>query len=166
MRSLAAAALIAASLIILPTRLYPLHVAFAALVGLAVLRERRQQGKGSLAGQALVRIGLSWLAGHLAFGPMSGPSLALALCFTLAAWGAWRVAADRVGLWLLNGGQAVGLALLAAVKQPLVVGGLGLLLFGQVALQLPLPGRGDPGSLVRRTWPWLMAAMMVAAFAI
>ena len=118
----------------------------------------------------MVRVGLAWLAGHLAFGPMSGPSLALALCFTLAAWGARRLAgspgAGRAGLWLLNGGQALGFVLLAAVKQPLAAGALGLLLLGPVALQPSLAAGADPGRVVARTWPWLMAAMLLAALAI
>ena len=79
MRGLTAAAVIGASLVILPARLYPLHLLFAALAGLAVLWQRRHQGQAFLVGQALVRVGLPWLAGHLAFGPMSGSSLALAL---------------------------------------------------------------------------------------
>jgi len=165
---LVAAALIGASAVILPGRLAPLVAAFAALVALAVVRQRR--GKGSPGGEALARVGLGWLAGHLAFGEMQWPSLALALCFALGAWGALRMgsgqAADRSGLWLLDGGQVLGLAVLIAAKQPLAAGGLGLALFGQVALQMPLVQGGDRRGMARRTWPWLMAAMAVAAVAI
>jgi len=165
---LLASALIGASLLILPARLVPLHLAFAALVGLAIVRQRR--GKGSPGGEALARVGLGWLAGHLAFAEMHGLSLALALCFTLCAWGALRIdsgkAAGRAGLWLLNGGLVLGLAVMIAAKQPVAAGGLGLALFGQVALQLPLSQRGDPRGMIRHTWPWLIAAMTVAAVTI
>ena len=164
---LVAAALIGASLLILPARLGPLHLAFAAWVGLAIVRQRRS--KGSPGGEALARVGLGWLAGYLAFAEMQWPSPALALCFALCAWGALRIGgqtAGRAGLWLLNGGLVLGLAVLIAVKQPLAAGGLGLALFGQAALQLPLSQGGDPRGTIRHTWPWLMAAMAVAAVAI
>jgi hypothetical protein len=168
MALLVATALIGASLKILPARLGPLHVAFAALVGGAIILQRR--GEGWPGGEALARVGLGWLAGHLAFGEMQWPSLALAFCFALCAWGALRIgggqAVGRAGLWLLNGGQVLALAVMIAAKQPLAAGGLGLALFGQVALQLPLSQGGDPRSMVRHTWPWLMAAMTVAAVAI
>ena len=165
---LVATALIGASLLILPARLGPLHIAFAALVGLAIVRQRR--GKGSPGGEAMARIGLGWLAGYLAFGEMQWSSLALALCFALCAWGALRIgggqAVGRAGLWLLNGGQALGLVVMIVVKQLLAAGALGLALFGQVALQLPSSEGRDRCGMVRRTWPWLMAAMAVAAVAI
>jgi hypothetical protein len=160
-----AAALIGASLLILPARLGPLHLMFAAFVGLAIVRQRR--GKSSPGAEALARVGLAWLAGYLAFAEMQGPSLALALCFALGAWGALRLGGGQTaGLWLLNGGLVLGLAVMIAAKQPLAAGGLGLALFGQVACQLPLSQGGDPRSTVRHTWPWLMAAMTVAAVAI
>ncbi|MBN1136605.1 MAG: hypothetical protein JXM73_08460 [Anaerolineae bacterium] len=165
---LAAAALIGASLLILPARLGPLHLAFGALVGLAVVWQRR--GKCSPGWEALARVGLGWLAGYLAFGEMQWPSLALALCFALCAWGALRIGRGQqiaiAGLWLLNGSQVLGLVVMIAVNQPLAAGGMGLALFGQAALQLPLSQGGDPRSMIRRTWPWLMAAMAVAALAI
>jgi hypothetical protein len=163
-----AVALVGASAVILPGRLGLLYGAFAALVGLAFVRQRR--GKGSPGAEALARVGLGWLAGHLAYGEMQGPSWALALCFALCSWGALRAGSGqssrRAGLWLLNGGQVLGLVVMIAAKQPLAAGSLGLALFGQVALQLPLAQGGDRRVMVRRTWPWLMGAMAVAAVAI
>lgn len=165
---LVAAALIGASLLILPARLGPLHIAFVALVGLALVRQR--MGKGCLLGESLAGVSLGWLAGHLAFGEMQWPSPALALCFALCAWGVLRIgsepAAGRAGLWLLNGGLVLGSAVMIIAKQPLAVVGMGLALFGQVALQLPLSQEGAPHGMVRRAWLWLMAAMVVAALAI
>lgn len=163
-----AAALVGASLRILPARLGPLHLAFVALVGLAILRLRR--GKSSSCAEALAGVGLGWLAGYLAFAPVQWLPLALALCFALCAWGSLRIGGGQVvgrgGLWLLNGGLVLGLVLLIAAKQPLAAAGLGLALFGLVAVQLPLSQAGEPRSMARQSWPWLMAAMVVAALAI
>jgi hypothetical protein len=127
-------------------------------------------------------VGLSWLAGHAAFAEVSRPSLISALAFVLAVWGTLRAADGlRGGLWLLDGGQVVAVALLAASKEPLAAGLLGLLLFGQIALQstlkrfpmlalsvdeVPSLRHGNDAALVMRwTWPWLLAAMLVAALA-
>ena len=60
----------------------------------------------------------------------------LALAFTLAVWGALRAAqGQRFGLWLLNGGQILAVALVAALLQPLAAGLMALLVAGQIALQ-------------------------------
>jgi hypothetical protein len=94
-------------------------------------------------------------------------SLVLALGFTVAAWGVLRVSQGlKVGLWLLNGGLAIVVIALLLLKQPLAVGVVGLLLFGQMALQPSLRFGGEPARVVRRIWPWVMAAMLVAALAI
>jgi len=162
---LAAIVLTAVLTLLLPERLRPLNAMLVALIGLGLLQQR--WGRAPLAGEAFVQVGLSWLAGHLAFAEMGWPSLALALAFVLAIWGCLRLARGlRGGLWLLNGGQVVGAALLAGLKQPLAAGAVGLLIFGQVALQLVLNQDGDPAQIARRTWPWLMAAMLVAALVV
>lgn len=115
----------------------------------------------------MVQVGLCWLAGHLTFGEISGPALILALAFALSVWGGMRVTRGLGGgLWLLNGGQVVAVMLLVVLKQPLAAGLAGLLLFGQVAVQPSLRYGGDPARIFRRTWPWLMAAMLVAALAV
>ena len=165
---LPALALIGVLALILPTQFLAADAALAGLVGLGLVWRRRQ--RDPLACAALAAVGLPWLAGHLAIEPLSSPSVALAMCFSLAAWGLLRLRAGGVtgrgGVWLLNGGQVLGLALLAAGKQALVAGALGLLLFGQVALQ-PSLSWGAAGSLIaRRTWPWLMAAMLLAGVAV
>ena len=80
-----------------------------------------------------------------------------------------RVAAGlRRGLWLLDAGQAAAVALLLVFKQPLAAGVAGLLLFGQVALQPSLRYGGDAAHVAvgKRTWPWLMATMLLAALAL
>jgi hypothetical protein len=163
--AIAAAALAVVLTVLLPGRLRPLSAALVALLGLGVAQRRRE--KDTLAGQSLVQVGLSWLAGHLVFADMNVPSLGLALGFAVAVLGMLQVGdGQRRGLWLVNGGQAANALWLAAFGQPLPAGAIGLLLFGQVALQPALGAGKDPQSIVRRAWPWLMAAMLVAAVAI
>jgi hypothetical protein len=162
---LAAAALATVLTLLLPARLRLLNAVLVALAGLGMVRRRR--GRFLLAGEAATQVGLGWLAGHLAFAEMSNPSLALALAFALAVWGSMRVARElAAGLWLQDGGQVVSVILLAVLKQSLAAGAVGLLLFGQVVMQPLLHLGGDRARIFRRTWPWLMAAMLVAALAL
>ncbi len=173
---LLAAAILAAVLAwLLPDRLRPLYAALVALVGLGVIQ--RQRGREAKAGHALLRVGLSWLAGHAALASVEAASLLLALSFSLAAWGNMRVAAALPwGLGLLNAGQAVAAVILVVLRQPVVACVSGLLLFGQIAMQPSLRyGKQTSGSagneriyviVARRTWPWLMAAMLLAAWAL
>jgi hypothetical protein len=161
----AAAALAIVLNLLLPARLRLLNALLVALIGLGLVLRRR--GKVPLGGTALVQVGLSWLAGHMVFSQLNAPSLALALAFTVAVWGALRVAERKRGaLWLQNGGQVVAVALLVAVRQPLAAGAAGLLLLGQVALQPSLHYGGKADRIFRRGWPWLMAAMLLAALAV
>jgi hypothetical protein len=160
-----AAALAVVLALLLPSRLSPLYAVLVALLGLGVVQRRR--GKDSLAGLSLVQVGMSWLAGHLAFAGMSLASLGLALCFAAAALGMLKVDdGQRGGLWLVNGGQATGALWLASFGQPLAASAVGLLLFGQVALQPALQAQDPPQRITPRAWPWLMAAMLIAAIAI
>jgi hypothetical protein len=169
---LAALLLSAVLALLLPDRLRPLHASLVALLGLGLVMTRR--GREPLAAQALVRIGLSWLAGHAAFAGLEPASMILALAFALAAWGDLRLGAGQPrGLWLLNTGQAAAIVVLLVLKQPLAAGVSGLLLFGQVAMQPSLRYGAEPATgersyalVSRRTWPWLMAAMLLAALAL
>jgi hypothetical protein len=153
--------------VLLPGRLRPLNAAMVALVGLGIALRRR--GRNPLLGRALVQVGLSWLAGHAALTEIQAPSLVLALAYALAGWGVLRLAEGQAGgLWLLNGGQVAGVALLVVLKQPLAAGAVGLLLLGQVVMQplLHLEPDLDRAVLSRRMRFWLMAAMLAAAVAI
>jgi len=169
---LAAALLTAVLTLLLPNRIRPLYAALIALVGLGLVQRRRE--KDPLAVQALVRVGLSWLAGHAVFGELGLASVTLALAFALAAWGDLRVAARLPrGLWLLNAGQAVAIVVLLVLRQPVAAGMAGLFLFGQVAMQPSLRYAVEPDGgkerytiVSRRTWPWLMATMLVVALAL
>jgi hypothetical protein len=164
---LAAAILTAVLALLLPNRLHPLQAALLALTALGVIQRRR--GREPLAGQAFVRVGLSWLAGHALFADLGLASWILALSFALAAWGNLRLPAGlRRGLWLLNGGQVIGFAVLVGVQQPLAAGVAGLLLFGQVAMQpsLRYGSPAAPATISTWTWSWMMAAMLVAGWAL
>jgi hypothetical protein len=152
----------------LPSRLDLLHAALVALVGIGLAV--RKQGKAPLVGQAMVQVSLSWLAGVLVFSEVNGILLALALSFAIAAWGGLRIGEGlRGGRWLLNGGLILGIVVLIASEQPLAAGLMGLLFFGQVALQLSLGQGGDVSAnanLRDRIGPWLMSIMLVAALAV
>jgi hypothetical protein len=151
--------------LILPERIHPLNLAFAIILVLGIALSWR--GHGLLAGQALVLVALSWMAGNMAFGDLSRPSAVLALCFAVAAWGALLFGHGRkLGLWLQDGAQCIALVLLVLMQQPLAAGLLGLLLFGQIALQISFRAGADPDRLKRPTWLWLMGAMMIAAVSI
>jgi hypothetical protein len=150
---------------LLPNRLRPLYAALVALLGLGLARRRR--GKDSAASQALIQVGLGWMAGQLAFAEMRPASLGLALAFTASTLGMLKLeGAQSRGSWLVNGGQAAAALWLAALGQPLAAGAIGLLCLGQIALQLPLHAGAERRFVVRRALPWMMAAMLVAALAI
>lgn len=124
-------------------------------------------GRGSVAPgwDAVISVMLPWLAGHAAFGLLSLPSAALALAFTLA-WGtAWR-ANSGLGRALGIGVQFLAVVLLIILHHPLPAAGVSLLLVPQLAL-LPWLQRGQPVSwYVDHTRAWLMAAMVLAAWAL
>jgi hypothetical protein len=162
---LAAAVLATVLTLLLPARLGPLNLALVALVGLGVIQ--RRHGRAPAAVQACFQVGLTWLAGHAAFAPVGRPSLILALAFVLATWGVLRAGEGLPrGLWLVNGGQVVAVGLLVWLRQPLPAGLAGLLLLGQIVQQPALRFGPEPEKRVDRLWPWLMAAMLVAALAL
>ena len=149
----------------------PVIVVLAALLGpellllsLAVLAVM-QLGLAWEGCNAAVAVMLPWLAGHAAFDSLTPSSAGLALAFTLAWVGnrradsVWRRALGVVA-------QLLAAALLVALRQPLAAGGLSLLLVPQLAL-LPWLQRGQPASwYTRHARPWLMAAMLLAAWAL
>jgi hypothetical protein len=171
---LAATALVVVLSLLLSARLRLLTGGLVALIGLGLVQRKR--GKEPMAGhtvgeakQAMVLVGFSWLAGHLAFAEMEWASLILALGFTIAAWGVlWAARGRTWGLWLLNAGQVVCVAVMVLQKQPLVAGVIGLLFFGPLALQLVLHTEDDSArsGLADRVWPWLMLSMLVSALAL
>jgi hypothetical protein len=126
---------------------------------------RGGSGRPAPGWDAIIAVTLPWLAGHLAFGSLTPSSSILALAFGLAWGAAWRIESSQ-GRMLAAGGQLLAVALLVALKRPLFACGLALLLVPQLAL-LPWIKRGQPaGWYVRHTRPWLMAAMLLAAWAL
>ncbi len=125
-------------------------------------------GRGDVAPgwDGVVAVTLPHLAGHVAFG--GEPTLCsagLALTFALAWGAAWR-AGSPWGRALGIGAQLLAAALLVALYHPLAAGLLLLLLAPQMVL-LPHLRRGQPASwYARYSRPWLMAAMLIAAWAL
>ena len=139
----------------------PILMLSVAVLALTTMEWRlaRIGKKASASLRASVEIGASWLAGHLVFGQLTWPSLALATCYALvyqgtlclaSADGRFPVVLNRRAtavhprdlgsarrLWallLIYGGQAAALALLVALGHPLAAIALGL--FGAPQLLL------------------------------
>jgi len=149
---------------LLGQKLLLLSAAAFAVMQLGVAWEGGR-GKVAPGWDGAVAVTLPWLAGHVAFGPLTLSSAGLALAFALAWGAAWR-SGSRWGRALGIGAQLLAVALLVALYRPLAAGLLLLLLAPQLAL-LPWLRRGLPASWpVRHTRPWLMAAMLVAAWAL
>ena len=141
-----------------------MNLVLVAIVALGMAQ--RYRGLFPLAAVALLYAGLPWLAGFLAVARFRWHALLLALLFSLAVWGVLRVARGMVGgPWLL-GAQAGVAVLLVILGQPLPAGGIMILAFGQFLSSLTLRFGGEPAAVARRTWPWLLAAMLLAALAI
>jgi len=150
--------------LLLPPSLRWLNVAVAALVALGAAQRRR--GRTPPAGQSLLFIGIAWMVGYLAVAPFQWLSVAFAGLFSVAVWGLLRVAQGRLaGLWLLHGAQLVVAGLLLGLRQPLAAGGLVSLALGQILSHQTLRFGEPPGKVAERTWPWLLVAMLVAAWA-
>ncbi len=135
-----------------------LNVAALAIVQLGVAWEGGR-GTGGPGWDAIIGVALPWLAGHMAFSEtLSFSSAGLALAFAVA-WGA-------AGRWLGIGSQVAAALLLVALHSPLAASGLLLLLVPQWVL-LPWLRRGQPVSwYVRYAYPWMMAVMGLAAWAL
>ena len=113
----------------------------------------------------LLVVAFPWLAGHVAFAPPTTHSLALALAFALA-WGtSWRVTNPWARATAV-GSQLLAASLLLVQQHPLVAGTIVLLSIPQIAL-LPWVKRGRTVKwYTRHTRVWLMAAMLLAAWAL
>lgn len=114
---------------------------------------------------SLIGLALPWLAGHAAFGTPSPSSVIMALAFALAQAAAWQ-AESRWGGALQTGAGLVPALLLVVLHHPLAAACLFLLHFPQLSL-LPWRQRGQSASwYVQHTRPWLMLAMLIAAWAL
>ena len=156
--------LTAALAAILGRRMIILTSAALAIVALAFLLRRR--GAPPLALQAILGMGLAWLAGHVAFGPLGWPSLLLAILYTGTYRACLALAEGKRPFILLNGSQGAVVALLVALGQPIAAGLVGLSLLPQMLLQPYLRRGGMEAWYLRRTHVFLMGGMMAAALAI
>ncbi len=140
----------------------------AAALAVAQLGLAWEGGRGATAPgwDANVAVALPWLAGHIAFGGTpTSHSIGLAATFALAWGSAWQF--RSIGGRILGvGAQLLATAILVALHHPLAAGSLLLLLVPQLAL-IPWLWRGQSASwYVRHARPWLMIAMMIAAWAL
>jgi hypothetical protein len=123
--------------------------------------------------QAVVVIGLPWLAGHALFGNPTLVSALAALAFTISFAGGLRLALGWSGLVRWNLGQIAAVIVLVALGESKATGIAGVLFFSQVILQPGLfDGETDgimPNAAARFpsvAQPWLMGAMLVTAWGI
>lgn len=116
--------------------------------------------------RAIIEVGLAWLAGHGAFGPLSWPSLALAAAYAGTYYACLALEEGASYLGLLNGAQAAAVVFLVILKRPLMAGLVGLTLLPQMLLQPYLRGSGAALRYLQRTRPFLMAGMILAALAV
>lgn len=148
------------------TELVLLTLAGCAFMELAVVLDR---GRGQAPGgwDALIRLGLPWLAGHATFAPLSTSSLILAATFSLAV-GGLASARGKWGRVLWAAGQLLTAILFVSLRQPLIVALLTLLLFPQwlATVQSAEVGTATTQRWTRRAWPWLAAAMLLAAWSL
>jgi hypothetical protein len=134
---------------------------------LALLRARRHSPP-PLSLRAILEMGFAWLAGHIAFGPLTWWSCLVAAFYTVAYHSCLKLARNngKPSLILLKVSQAAVIVLLIFLRQPVVAGVVGLLLLPQMLLQ-PFLGQGEVELwYLRRTRPFLMAGMLLAALAI
>jgi len=160
-------------LTLLLSALIGVHTVTLSLAALALsLLEWRlaRRGHAHSALQAGLEIGLSWLAGHTIFSPLTAASFSLACCYAIAYQGA--LAYQRPGhrswaLPALYSGQVAALIVVLAQghpRAPLVATGIGLLLAPQLLLLArSQSGKADNGYL-RRAIPFVMLAMPLAAW--
>jgi hypothetical protein len=153
--------------IILGQRAIILTSAALATTVLALLRARRH-GMPPLSLRAILEMGFAWLAGHIAFGPLTLWSFLIAISYTVTYHSCLSLAKDRGrrSLTLLKVSQAAVVTVLIFLRQPVVAGVVGLLLLPQMLLQ-PFLGQGEVELwYLRWTRPFLMAGMLLAALAI
>jgi chlorophyll synthase len=153
--------------VILGQRVIILTLAALAIMVLALLRARRHSGPPSSL-RAILEMGFAWLAGHTAFGPLTLWSFLLATLYTVVYHSCLKLATNGGKRWptLLKVSQIVVIALLVFLRQPIVAGVVGLLLLLQMLLQPFLDQSEVELWYLRRTGPFLMAGMLLAALAI
>ena len=153
--------------IILGQRVIILTMAALAIMVLALIRVRRHS-ELPLSLRAILEMGLAWLAGHTAFGPLTLWSFLLATLYAVAYHSCLKLATNSGKRWLtlLKVSQGAVIALLIYLRQPVVAGVVGLLLLPQMLLQPFLDQSEMELWYLRRAGPFLMAGILLAALAI
>ncbi len=130
--------------------------------------------------QAVLEMGLAWLAGHVLFEPVSASSLSLALLYSLTYAGGLGLMLDQSGLGLWNLGQLGAVVVMVLLRQPWLAGVAGMLWLVQAFPQAGVLDvvqwareAGEPKErqalairYLRYAQPWLMVAMLLAAVAV
>jgi hypothetical protein len=124
----------------------------------------------SLGANGLVRglfaVGLPWLIGQAALGPLGWSSVTLAALYVVsyAALLDQRFGRGDRRLWL-NAAQGLGVVVLLVVGQPILAGIVVLIVLPQIALQSFL-SRGEGQWYVQYAQPLVMIGMLVAAIGV
>lgn len=152
---------------ILGQRVIILTLAASAIMLLALILARRSI-TAPLSLRAILEMGLAWLAGHTAFGPLSWWSFLLATLYVVAYHSYLKLPGNSEQRWLtlLEVSQAVVVVVLIYLRQPLVAGVVGLLLLPQTFLYSLLDQSEEKLWLLQRTRPFLMIGMLLAALAV
>jgi hypothetical protein len=148
---------------------WPMLVLSFAALSLSLIEWRfARRGQTTLALRAGLEIGLSWLAGHAAFGPLTWASFVLACCYALTYQGLLSLD-DEHRPWplgLLYGGQSAALVLLLLRQATWGAAAAGILLAPQLLLLSRPETDGWRTWYVRRAVPSVLAAMVIAAWAV
>ncbi len=153
--------------VILGQRVILITIAALAVTVLALLRAHRH-GASSSSLQAILEMGFAWLAGHVAFAPLTLWSFVLAGFYTIAYHSCLKLAQNSAGRWLLllKASQATVIAILVFLREPVIAGVVALMLLPQMLLQPFLNQGAVELWYLRRTYPFLMAGTLLAALAV
>lgn len=128
----------------------------------------RQRGAKPLWIKALLDMGLAWGIGHIVFEPITWPVFLLGALYTAVYWAYLSLQQNRGEAIMVcfNIPQMAIVTLLIVLNQPLAAGTVGLLILPQLSLQPFLREGGTGRWYLRRTQPFLIISMLVAALAV
>jgi hypothetical protein len=149
---------------ILGWQMLVLSAAALAVVQLALVLNRAS-GQPVHALKAFLEVGLAWLAGHSAFGPLSVISTVMAALFAIAYTGGLQLVEEYNGLPNWRWPQLAAGLILLVIRQPVAALLLFIIVFAQLLLEPALKQKG-PAWFVQSSQVWLIAAMLIAAFTI
>ncbi len=115
--------------------------------------------------QAILEVGLAWLAGHAAFAPINIISTLMAAVFAITYAGGLQLVEQQGGLKRWRWSQLAAAAIVLIARHPLPALMLFLTTFAQLLIEPGLKERSGAW-FVRSSQVWLMAAMLITAFTI